>query len=175
MKSRLTALALAACLALAGCFVSEKPLFQGAGEPVFGRGLVTITTYEADSDPDTGQMKWTPEGYVDPEDEDQTAMTFHHMPGGSWFSPWYVGQSGSAKSAPDGYMYMLFRKQGHKLKTYDLSCSDLTAEEVSATHLVRSESGSECTATRAEDLAAAFRLLAKRKPSKGYMTAKPAS
>ncbi|HWA22549.1 MAG TPA: hypothetical protein VG735_09165 [Caulobacterales bacterium] len=175
MKSRLAALALAACLALAGCFVSDKPLFNGAGDPVFGRGLVTVTTFEAGSAPDTGQMRWTPQGYIEPDDNDKNVMTFHHLPGGGWFSPWYVGQAGVSGDGKGGYMYMLYRKDGDRLITYDLSCSDLTADEAAAAHLVRSDSGSECTATRPEDLAAAFRLLAKRKPSKGYMIAKPAS
>ncbi len=60
MKSRLAALAMVACLALAGCFTSDKPLFPGPGEPVFGKGLMTITTYSKDADPDAGKMQWTP-------------------------------------------------------------------------------------------------------------------
>lgn len=175
MKSHLAALALAACLALAGCFVSEQPLFKGGGEALFGRGVVTVTTFETGSSPDTGQLRWTPQGYVDPEDKDQTLMTFHHLPGGGWFSPWYVGQAAAGGDSKDGYMYMLYRKDGARLNTYDLSCSDLTPAEADAAHLVRSDSGSECTATRPEDLATAFRLLAKRKTPNGYMTAKPAS
>jgi hypothetical protein len=170
MKSSLAAMALAACLALAGCFVSEKPLFDGAGDPVFGRGLMTVTTIETDSDPDSGKMQWTAKGYVDPDDEDHTVMTFHHVSG--WFSPWYVGQSGKG-DAPDGYMYMIFRKQGGRLHSYDLSCSDLTDAEAATYHLTRS--GSECNATSAKDLIGALRLLAKRKPSTAYMIAKPAS
>ncbi len=109
-------------------------------------------------------------GYVDPENKDQDVMTFHHLPG--WFSPWYVGQSGEG-NPPDGYMYMLFRKQGDRMNSYDLSCSDLTDAEAAAHHLVRS--GSECKATNAGDLVGALRMLAKRKPSTSYMVAKPAS
>jgi hypothetical protein len=172
MKSSLAAVAVAACLMLAGCFVSEKPLFEGAGEPVFGRGLVTVTTYETGSDPDSGKMQWTAEGYVDPEDDSENVMTFHHAPGGGWFSPWYIGQSGGLGDDNDGYMYMLFRKQGARMNSFDLRCSDLTDAEVAAAHLVRE--GSECRATNARDLAGALRLLAKRKPSKSYMVAKPA-
>ena len=120
MKSRLAALALAACLALAGCFVSDKPLFKGAGDPLFGRGLVTVTTFEAGSAPDTGQMRWTPQGYIEPDDNDKNLMTFHHLPGGGWFSPWYVGQAGVGSDGKDGYMYMLYRKDGDRL--FGLAC-----------------------------------------------------
>ncbi|MEJ0022212.1 MAG: hypothetical protein WDN76_01310 [Alphaproteobacteria bacterium] len=70
-------------------------------------------------------------------------------------------------------MYMLFRKQGDRMNSYDLSCSDLTDAEAAAHHLVRS--GSECKATNAGDLVGALRMLAKRKPSTSYMVAKPAS
>jgi hypothetical protein len=173
MKSRLAALAkslaLAACLALAGCFTSEAPLFSGVGVPLFGRGVVTVTTYEAGETPETGQMEWTQAGYIEPGNEDGGATTFHHMPGSGWFSPWYVGQTETSKG--DGYVYALYRKQGARLNTYDLSCEDLSPAEAVAAHLVRSESGNECKATRAGDLAEAFRLLSKRKSSNGYMTA----
>lgn len=174
MKTGVIALAFAACLALAGCFVSEKPLFDGPGKPLFGRGLVTVTTVEAGSDTDTGQLRWTPEGYVDPDDDEHNVMTFHRLPRGGWFSSWYVAQSGVSENDREGYIYMLYRKQGDRLLTYDLSCSDLTAEEAAAAHLSRSESGQECTAVSATDLADALRLLARRKPSNGYMIAEPA-
>jgi hypothetical protein len=78
-------------------------------------------------------------------------------------------------SQPDsGYMYLLYRRKGGRVLTYNLSCTDLSAEEAAAAHLVRSESGQECKATRADDLAQAFRLLAKRKQPEGYMVARRA-
>jgi hypothetical protein len=174
MKTLLAAFGLAACLALAGCFTSEAPLFEGAGVPVMGAGRVTITTHENGQAPDSGEMEWTAAGYVEPDKPDKKdVMTFHHMPGGGPFSPWYVGQTNGGGDS-GGYMYLLYRKQGPRLYSYDISCEDLTDAEAAAAHLVRKDSGRECVATRASDLAQAFRLLAKRKTPKSYMVAAPA-
>ncbi len=179
MKSRLAILArsmvITACLALAGCFTSEAPLFSGPGAPLLGRGLVAVTTHETGETSETSQIQWTANGYIEPGGEDGGAMTFHRLPGSGLFSPWYVGQAAESGKDDSGHMYALYRRQGDRLHSYDLSCSDLTPAEASAAHLVRNESGAKCTATRAGDLAAAFRLLAKRKTFSGYMTAKPAS
>jgi hypothetical protein len=176
MKTLLAAFGLAACLALAGCFTSEAPLFDAShGAPVFGKGRVIVTTFEGDKSPETGTLEWTKNGYIEPDKPDEGAMSFHHLPGSGWFSPWYVGQSNMGDPAKDGgYMYILYRKDGSHLYGYDLSCSDLTPAEAQAAHLVRKQSGDECEATRAEDLAQAFRLLSHRKKPTSYMTAAPA-
>lgn len=176
MKTLLAALALGACLALAGCFTSQAPLFDGAGAPVLGSGKLTVTTYEQGEDPDSGALEWTAEGYVDAEkdqDDKDSVITFHRLPGMGVFSSWYVGQTASGGSG-DGYMYLLYHKQGARLYSYDVNCEDLSAAEAAATHLVRKDEGKECVATRAGDLAQAFRLLAKRKPPKSYMVARRA-
>jgi predicted small secreted protein len=176
MKTLLAALALGACLVLTGCFTSQAPLFSGAGEPVFGTGKLTVTTYEDGQDPDAGAIAWTANGYVDAEKDDQeTLITFHRMPGGGPFSSWYVGQTASGGKDADGYMYLLYRKQGGRLYSYDISCDDLSPAEAEAAHLVLKDDGKECVATRAGDLAQAFRLLSKRKQAKSYMIAKRAN
>jgi hypothetical protein len=175
MKTGLIALALSACLALAGCFTSEQPLFDAkAGVALFGKGHVLVTTYKNDEKPDTGDLDWTDVGYIEVGKPKGGALSFHKLPNSGWFSHWYVGQTnmGSEDGPLDGWMYMLYRKDGEKLFTYDLSCSDLTDKEVVATHLTRKES--ECKATAAADLAKAFRILSKRKTAEGYMVAVPA-
>lgn len=176
MKTVFAALALAACLALAGCFTSEAPLFDARhGVAVFGKGRVLVTTYDKDQSPDTGALEWTPIGYIEPGKAAEGAMSFHHLPGMGLFSPWYVGQTNMGDSGKDGgYMYLLYKKQGARLLTIEVDCKDLTGAEASHAHLVRKDTDSECVATRPGDLAEAFRLLAKRKSATGYMTAKRA-
>ena len=176
MKTLLAALALGACLALAGCFTSQAALFDGAGAPVFGTGRLAVTTYEQGQDPDAGALEWTAKGYIDAEkdaSDKDSVITFHRLPGMGPFSSWYVAQSASSSDG-DGFMYMLYRKQGARLYSYDVNCEDLSVAEAQAAHLVRKDEGKECVATRADDLAQAFRLLAKRKPAKSYMVARPA-
>lgn len=177
MKTVFAALALAACLALAGCFTSEAPLFDARqGVAVFGKGRVLVTTYDKDQSPDTGALEWTPQGYVEPGKAADGTMSFHHLTGMGWFSPYYVGQTnmgGSGKDG-DGYMYLLYKKEGDRLLTIEVDCKDLSPAEAAQAHLVRKDADSECVATRPGDLAQAFRLLAKRKPATGYMTAKRA-
>ena len=176
MRSVLAALALGACLALAGCFTSQTPLFEGAGAPVFGTGRLAVTTYEDGQTLDSGALEWTAEGYIDAEkdkDDKDSVITFHHLPGTGPFSAWYVAQSASGGGG-DGYMYLLYRKQGARLYSYDISCEDLSIAEAEAAHLVRKDEGKECVATRAADLAQALRLLSKRKTAKSYMVSRPA-
>lgn len=176
MKTVFAAVALAACLALAGCFTSEAPLFDARqGVAVFGKGRVLVTTYDKDQSPDTGALQWTPVGYIEPGKAADGAVSFHHLPGAGPFSPWYVGQTNMGGSGADGgYMYLLYKKQGGRLLSIDVDCKDLTAEEALQAHLVRKDTDSECVATRPDDVAQAFRLLAKRKPVTGYMTARRA-
>ena len=172
MKTVFAALALAACLALAGCFTSEAPLFDARqGVAVLGKGRLQITTYDKDQAPDTGELQWTPQGYIEPGKAADGAISFHHLTGTGWFSPYYVGQT---DMGGDDYMYLLYKKQGDRLFSIEVDCKDLTAEEALQAHLVRKDTDSECVATGPEDIAQAFRLLAKRKPTTGYMTAKQA-
>ncbi|MGE3302531.1 MAG: hypothetical protein AB7M12_05405 [Hyphomonadaceae bacterium] len=167
VRAMLAGLALAACLALAGCFVSDAPLFDPRrGEAVFGKGVVSVVSQQKDQDAETNQLEWSPDGYIDPEDKDADRTSFHHLPGSGWFSPWYVAQSGEKGG---GYIYMLYRKRGGRLESYPVSCSDLTDAEAAAAHITRSESGSECKATTAADLAQAFRILSRRLQPDGYL------
>jgi hypothetical protein len=178
MKTVFAALALAACLALTGCFTSEAPLYDARqGAPLFGKGRVLVTTYDKDQAPDTGTLEWTSQGYVEPGKAADGAMSFHHLDGMGWFSPWYVGQTnmGGAGKDGDGYMYLLYKKEGARLLSIEVDCKDLTQDEAQTARLVRRDGDSECVATRPEDLAQAFRLLAKRKPATGYMIAQPAN
>lgn len=166
--------ALAACLLLAGCFTSEQPLFdQSLGSPLMGTGEVLVTTYENDHE-DGGTLVWKSGTYIDEKDDDHTSISFHRLPGTWPWEGWYVGESLSNGKTSSGYIYELYRKRGDKLHAYSISCRDLTDLEAEQTHMARSESKDECKVTRQADLAAALRLLAKRKSSDSYWTWKPA-
>ena len=175
MKSGLVAVALALCLGLAGCFTSEKPLFDDArGVALLGRGSLDVTTYKEGETPESGRMEWRGGLYEAIDDgEEDGKISFHHLPGSGWFSPWYVGQTALGKDE-EGFLYILYRKDGPRLYSYDVGCSDLTPQEAAATHMERSASGQECHAARAADLGKALLLLSKRKQADAYMTAEPA-
>ncbi|HVY03533.1 MAG TPA: hypothetical protein VG983_07740 [Caulobacterales bacterium] len=166
--------ALAACVLLAGCFTSEQPLFdQALGSPLMGAGDVEITTHDTDKE-EAGTLHWQSGVYVDLTDKDHASISFHRLPGTWPWDGWYVGETQMSDAPGKGYLYELYRKQGGRLYNYNVSCSDLTDLEAAQTHMARSESNQECTATRQADLAAALRLLAKRESPDGYWTWKPA-
>jgi len=174
MMRWLSVAALAASLMLAGCFTSAAPLFDPRqGEAMLGAGAIKVTPHDERGDDEAGVLRFQHGAYVAVDDKDNTTISFHRLPGTWPWDGWYVGETRRDEGKGD-YMYELYRRRGDKLFVYGAACRDISAAEAGAAHLVRTDSGEECKATRQEDLAQALRLIAKRKPSNNYWTWAPA-
>jgi hypothetical protein len=147
----------AAGLLLAGCFVSERPMFPpNAAEPVFGDGgrYLTFENRGGYFDPDeTIELRRRSDGryaFID-EKQRESLVSFHAMPGGL-----HVGQLGPEREN-GGYGYAIFRVVGNEAFVHVLDC-EKQDPAVLAKHGVERR-GRECLLDRVSDPVGLFSAL----------------
>jgi hypothetical protein len=130
------AIVLAACLALAGCFTSETPLYAERDGACPVQTATTFTVQQVDAGgrfadmpvftirPEGRLCVRTPEGTPDAAPEPALLVAFENG--------WYVVQREKDEgSVGDRYLYQLARFEGDRVEIYMPSCGDFTSAALS--------------------------------------------
>ncbi len=144
----------AMCTLLAGCFVSERPMFPAAsGVPVFGDGGKYRTFenrgghYDPDEMIELRRRSEAAYGFID-EKQRVSKVSFHPLPGGL-----HVGQLGPERGET-GYGYAIFRVSGNEALVYVIDCEKQDAAVLAAHGVERR--GRECLLDGVKDPVALF-------------------